>query len=165
MYGITDDSNYSSIANAIRSKNGSSATYLPSEMPAAISAIQTKVNESPISYDLSTGYVNNGVWTLGGSTVSYSDVYEIRSGRKYLLSLGSTVGTRFRAMQSTVSPVGATSNITGTAVINQNNPAAYASTTFTASADGYLTVTKDNAGQADLESYLIDMQDMIDNNT
>lgn len=37
--GITDTSNYSDIADAIRGKNGSQDTYKPSEMPAAITAI------------------------------------------------------------------------------------------------------------------------------
>lgn len=37
--GITDTSNYSDIADAIRDKNGSSDTYKPSEMAAAITAI------------------------------------------------------------------------------------------------------------------------------
>ena len=36
---FTDDQNYSDIADAIRAKNGSSDTYLPSEMADAIAAI------------------------------------------------------------------------------------------------------------------------------
>lgn len=39
MLGITDTQNYTDIANAIRAKNGSAATYMPSEMAAAILAI------------------------------------------------------------------------------------------------------------------------------
>lgn len=39
--GITDTSNYSDIADAIRGKNGSQDTYKPGEMPAAITAIPT----------------------------------------------------------------------------------------------------------------------------
>lgn len=37
----TDDTNYQNIANAIRAKSGSSGTFLPSEMAAAISGIPT----------------------------------------------------------------------------------------------------------------------------
>lgn len=39
--GYTDLQNYSDIASAIRSKNGSAATYTPAQMPAAIVAIPT----------------------------------------------------------------------------------------------------------------------------
>jgi hypothetical protein len=38
---LTDDSNYTAIANAIRAKKGVETTYLPSEMAAAINTIDT----------------------------------------------------------------------------------------------------------------------------
>lgn len=38
---LTDPSNYTAIANAIRAKNGSTATYKPSEMATAITALTT----------------------------------------------------------------------------------------------------------------------------
>ena len=41
-----DDTNLTAIANAIRAKNGSTDTYLPSTMPAAIEAIPTGVDTS-----------------------------------------------------------------------------------------------------------------------
>ena len=41
-----DDTNLTAIANAIRAKNGSTDTYLPSAMPAAIEAIPTGVDTS-----------------------------------------------------------------------------------------------------------------------
>lgn len=37
--GLTDDTNYQAIANAIRQKNGSVTTYLPEEMAEAVLAI------------------------------------------------------------------------------------------------------------------------------
>lgn len=165
MYGITDSQNYQDIADAIRAKNGSQAVYLPSEMAAAIDAIQVNAAQDPIYEDLSTGYISGGTWVIGGTTVSYSDVYEITNGRQYIISLGSQVGTRFRVMQSTTSPVGASANISGTRVIETNNPAAYAYTLFTASMDGFLTVQKDNAGNDGLKTYLFDLIDLVDSQT
>lgn len=41
-----DDTNLTAIANAIRAKNGSTDTYLPSAMPAAIEAIPTSIDTS-----------------------------------------------------------------------------------------------------------------------
>ena len=41
-----DDTNLTAIANAIRAKNGSTDTYLPSTMPAAIEVIPTGVDTS-----------------------------------------------------------------------------------------------------------------------
>lgn len=41
-----DDTNLTAIANAIRAKNGSTDTYLPSAMPAAIEAIPTGIDTS-----------------------------------------------------------------------------------------------------------------------
>lgn len=41
-----DDTNLTAIANAIRTKNGSTDTYLPSAMSAAIEAIPTGINTS-----------------------------------------------------------------------------------------------------------------------
>lgn len=160
-YGITDSQYYTDIATAIRTRCRNQSTYLPSEMATAIENIP---NETivPVITDLDTGYVTNGKWVLGGTTVSYSDVYEIQAGRSYFLSLDNTVGTRFRAMISSTSPIGATSDITGTQVINQNNPATYASVSFVASSDGYLTVQKDNAGHANLRSYLFDLKTLVD---
>lgn len=38
---FTDDTHYKNIANAIRAKNGSTSLYTPSEMSAAIEAIET----------------------------------------------------------------------------------------------------------------------------
>lgn len=41
-----DDTNLTAIANAIRAKNGSTDTYLPSAMPAAIEAIPIGIDTS-----------------------------------------------------------------------------------------------------------------------
>ncbi len=113
--------------------------------------------EVPYDFDNSAGYTYNGKWMLGGSTVSYSDMYTVKAGHKYLIGFGADTGTRFRSIFTTQDPSTATSEITGTWVKNATNPAAYASLIWTASEDGYLTITKDNAGKANIPSYVFDI--------
>ena len=114
--------------------------------------------EVPVSFDESpNGYVMSGKWMINGSTVNYSDIYAVKSGHKYLVSLGAVVGTHFRALYSTQSTVGSNVEISGTMVQNTSNPAANANVTWTAPGDGYLTITKDNAGKAGVLTYVFDI--------
>ncbi len=80
----------------------------------------------------------------------------------YLLSLGSVVGSRFRAVFTTQDTTVATANLAGTTVVYQSNPTAYANAVFKAANTGYLTVTKDNAGTAGLRTYFFCIEDLID---
>ena len=135
---LVRESSLQAIADAIREKNGSVNTYTPAEMAEAVAAIAPVLLEkvftengiysaasegangysevtvdvpawiAPYAYDIDTGYVNAGVWTLGGDTVNYSDVYRVQAGHRYLISLGSVVGTRFRGMFSVEDTVHAT---------------------------------------------------------
>lgn len=61
-----DDSNLTAIGNAIRTKNGATTTYKPSEMAAAISAIETGEDFLPqkITNTL-TSYSNNDITAIG----------------------------------------------------------------------------------------------------
>ncbi len=101
---------------------------------------------TPHFFDLSGGYVQNGAWTIGSDTVCYSDVYRVTANRKYLISLGGVVGTRFRAMFSVQDTSVATEKVTGKTVINVSNPIPYAYVIFTPESDGFITISKDNAG-------------------
>ena len=116
--------------------------------------------ESTVFYDLDTGYVMGGNWRLGGDSVSYSDVYAVSGGVPYLIALGGTVGTRFRAMFSTRSTVDAVSDLSGTAVVNVSNPNPYAAVIYTPPSDGYVTITKDNAGRDHLNTYVFNLPDL-----
>lgn len=120
---------------------------------------------TPMAFDLATGYVYNGSWMLGGSTVNYSDVYEVEAGKKYLISLGATVGSRFRSLFTEQNTVDATATITGTTVSNVSGPAAFATATYTPSTDGYLTITKDNAGLANIKTYVYDLEALLNGDT
>ena len=112
-------------------------------------------------YDMTGGYVANGSWTLGGDTVCYSDVYAVSVGHVYILALGDTIGSRFRAMFSDVDTSTATESVTGKNLANQTNPAPYAYAIFKPTADGFITITKDNAGTAGLKTYVFDLVDLI----
>lgn len=109
-------------------------------------------------FDYIPGYTNGGAWIYENSVNNRTDIYEIEAGRKYILSLGSTVGTRFRAGYATTDPRTITSGrINGTQVINTTSPASGAAVQFTSKLDGYLYVTKDNTGVSGIQTWLIDI--------
>ena len=123
---------------------------------------------SPIAYDDSTGYVYADQWRWGGDTVSYSDIYEVEANKSYMLLLGGIVGTRFRSIFTTVNILEipeeertSANNISGIRVVYTANPEPYSSANFKSTEDGYILVTKDNAGTSGLYSYLIDIQKLI----
>ena len=118
----------------------------------------------PHAFDLSGGYVMNGAWVVGSDTVCYSDVYWVRAGNAYFISLGSEVGSRFRCMFSFEDTSVAKARVAGKTVTNINTPSAYASVTFSADSDGFLTITKDNAGTANLKTYVFSLADLIAGN-
>lgn len=122
---------------------------------AALSSYSARI--SPIEYDYEPGYVMSDAWNYQNSTNNHSDIYQVQSGHDYVLWLGDTVGTRFRAVVVATNPVGSTSNISGTMVVNKSNPNANDAVMFTASIDGYLAVTKDDASTTGLMSYLADI--------
>ena len=183
---LVRESSLQAIADAIREKNGSVNTYTPGEMADAVAAIapvllvkvvtengvysaasegadgysEVSVNVpiwiAPYAYDIDTGYANNGVWTPGGDTVNYSDVYCVQAGHSYLIMLGSVVGTRFRCMFSVEDTVHATAKITGISVVNKTDPAPGAFVLYTAPDDGYITITKDNTGLSGLKTFVAD---------
>ena len=119
---------------------------------------------TPHFFDLSGGYVASGVWTVGSDTVCYSDVYRVSARQTYLISLGGVVGTRFRCMFSTADTSVAVEKVTGRNILNLNNPATYASVAFTPDSDGFITISKDNAGTANLRTYVFCLKDLIRGN-
>ncbi len=89
-------------------------------------------------------------------TNTYIDIYEVTAGHKYLLALGSDVGSRFRAMFTTTDVSKASARVTGTNIINTDNPATYASVEYTPTSNGYIAVGKDNVGKSGVKTYLYD---------
>ena len=50
------------------------------------------------------------------------------------------------------------------ACVNLNNPATYASVAFTPDSDGFITISKDNAGTANLKTYVFCAADLVRGN-
>lgn len=122
-----------------------------------------QINDPPLTpyiMDFNCGWVGtgNGVWTYENPTDSYSDIYQVLAGHPYFLTLGDSVGTRFRVMFSTVDVSHATGKITGVAVnkIDYNNPAPHQNLCYTPSENGYLIIQKDNVGNSGIPTYLYD---------
>lgn len=111
----------------------------------------------PLVYDYNVGYIDNGTWKYENPTNTFTDIYEVTGGKSYVLMLGKTKGTRFRAMFTTTDVRTKTSDVKGTAIVNSNNPQSFAnSPSYTAPSDGYILVAKDNVGNSGLKSYLFD---------
>lgn len=111
----------------------------------------------PRDYDYNIGYVSAGTWTYENPTQTYMDIYEVQADHTYFISLGSNVGTRFRAMFTTTDVTTVTSgSVSGTQVINVNNPAPYRSVTYKAPSNGYIIIGKDNIGESGIFTYVFD---------
>ena len=110
--------------------------------------------------NLMSGWVGtgNGVWTPETPALCYSDLYDVRSGHQYWLTLGDKAGTRFRVMFSTLDVSKATGQVTGVPVntSNYNNPAPHQNLYYSPDDNGFLIVQKDNAGNSDIKTYLYD---------
>ena len=119
----------------------------------------------PHAFDLKDGYVMSGIWTPGGDTVCYSDSYAVSAGNVYILSLGRAVGTRFRGMFS-VEDIAAdpSQKVEGRQLINTSNPQPYAYVVHKPASDGFITVTKDNAGRAGIRTYMFCLVDLVRGN-
>lgn len=111
----------------------------------------------PIHYDYNIGYISGNQWVYENPTQTYIDIYEVVSDHIYFITLGGNVGSRFRSMFTTTDVTTVTSGrVTGTQIINTNNPKAYANATFTTTEDGYILVAKDNVGKSGLFTYVYD---------
>ena len=166
-YGIDDTLDYTGlvISMVYPDETSHNVTSICSFEPiegSAMTSEMTSVEVScapslePVIYDLNCGYVDNGTWKYENPTNTFIDVYKVQAGHTYWLTLGNTVGTRFRCMFTTVDVSQSTSNVAGTSIINTNNPNTYASATYTPLINGYILIAKDNVGHSGLKSYLYD---------
>lgn len=115
----------------------------------------------PYIAELNQGYVDQDTWKYENPTGTYVDMYEVKADHRYFISLGATVGTRFRVMFTTTDISTVTGNVVGTRVITTNNPAVYANTKYTPSEDGYLVIAKDNVGKQGVKTYVFDTSDWL----
>ena len=189
---LVEENSLQSIADAIRSQNGTNNTYTPAQMAQAVADLTisaggdivtktvategTYVAEDdnadgyseitnnipwyiePYAFDLSpNGYVMNNQWQVNGSTVNHSDVYRVKANHTYYLTLGNNVGTRFRGLITDIDPTPQDTTISQSQFVNKSNPTARYNVTVTSTIDGYLIITKDNAGKSGVKTYLFDI--------
>lgn len=136
-----------------------------------ISGISTRIDTSNMAnvianYEAITPYVfdfngawigiGNGLLTYENPSKCYLDIYEVSAGTEYLLTLGTTVGTRFRVIFSTTDvSTGNSGTVQGVAVNSfQGSPSAYEHLSYTPNENGYLIVQKDNADTTGIATYL-----------
>ena len=128
---------------------GYSHEKAPEETPEAI---------TPYIFDLNYGWigVKDGLWTPERPTKCYLDVYEVEAGTRYYLTLGETVGTRFRTIFTTVDVSQSDTKVQGIAVNPNQAVEPFANCYYTPETDGYIVVQKDNAGTSGIKTYLYD---------
>lgn len=164
------------IATAIRSKSGGSDTYTVAQMAQAIANIPsggggTPTRLTPTYTDFTGGYIdrNSGNWASQSNPNNINDEYNVLNGHLYIIALDDNTGTRF-AVSQYATDIGASPSTSKncTKKINAGNdavdPADYMWVSYTATADGYLVIQKDNAGVTGINTYVYDIsdQDIVD---
>lgn len=115
------------------------------------------LEDALLYYDYNIGYVTGNQWVYENPTNTFSDIYEAKAGHRYFITLGENVGSRFRAMFTTTDITTVSSGrVTGTQIINANNPSSYANASITVPDDGYIIVAKDNIGKTGIYTYVYD---------
>lgn len=120
---------------------------------------------APLSFDFSNGYVDGCTWVFDEASTSFSDIYRVKAGHKYLLILDENVGSRFKVMFTTADVSKASANVTGTSITDTSNPAIYTGVEYTPSSNGYIVVTKDSNGKTGIKTYLYDADCSVKNVT
>lgn len=106
VIGLTDETNYRAIADAIRAKNKTSETYTPAEMPEAISKIESGSQLSPLDSPASAqeilyGYeaYNSEGNLLSGTLIIpnvLDTVYIISSPVEFVLAVDNWNGSDYK---------------------------------------------------------------------
>lgn len=116
---------------------------------------------TPYIEDLNCGWIGpgNGIWTYESPTLCYLDMYQVEGGHRYWLTLGEDVGTRFRAIFTTVDVSNQSGTVQGVVVntTGLSNPAPYQNVYYTPETNGYIVIHKDNAGKTGIKTYLYDV--------
>lgn len=111
---------------------------------------------TPSEYDLRIGYIDGAVWIPQDPTNTLVDVYEVWNGHCYFITLGNTVGSRFRVAFFTEDITTATERVTGKSIFQTNNPPAFSNAIYKPTSDGWIAASKDNVGVTGLKTYMYD---------
>jgi hypothetical protein len=129
-----------------------------------ITGTMPRILLTPYVYDFNQGYVDNGNWKREIPTRTYCDIYKVKQGCSYFITLGENVGTRFRVMFTTNDVSVNNVNTSGTRIVNINSPASYQNVnTAVMSEDGYIIVAKDNVGKSGIYTYMYEfnIEDLV----
>ena len=58
----------------------------------------------------------------------------------------------------------AVDRVTGKSILNANNPVTYAYVMYKPDTDGFITISKDNAGKDGIKTYVFDLVALVDGN-
>ena len=108
----------------------------------------------PYAYDINYGYVLDGAWIPQNPTNTWVDVYKVKAGYTYLLTLGAVIGSRFQVIFATNDITKNNVRTTGISLAASRSPAPYDHVSYTPAQDGYIVVGKDNVGVSGLKTYL-----------
>lgn len=120
--------------------------------------------QTPLHYDFIGGFISNAVWYINDRNAR-TDIYQVYSGKHYIIHLGSIVGNRLRAAFFTSDPALAISSLNGTRIYEINNPAPYNYAVesplvmFSPSSDGFVAIVKTYQSVDGLKSYLVDFEE------
>lgn len=162
------DTELTSIANAIRTKGGTSAQLeFPTGFVTAIGNIPSGGGGNayfrrlePLHTDV-VGYVSSGDWHTGDNYCR-SDVYKLETGKNYLIMLGAVVGNRFRVALFDTDVANATSAI-GYTIANEDSAHEYQTLVkdrlinpMSYNGNEYLAIGKTNQGVDGIETYVFE---------
>lgn len=167
-----DGADLTSVADAIREKAQTSGLMIfPDDFIQTVEDMSTGGGvswEEPLETDFTGGYIdyaNANRWVPQDNDDNLSTIYELTSGHAYMICLGATVSTRFRATVFATDVRGATQTITGKNYTSESNPAAYSGVYFinnNSTYNKFLVIQTSNDGTSDVITYLLDVTEAID---
>ena len=121
----------------------------------------------PEHFDFDRGYITSSgwVWEVKNPPECFLDIYQVLANHTYFIILGDDVGTRYRACTVTEDITLRTSGTAKSSVNIQqtNDPGIYdtimksGKPVFTATADGWLVIQKDNKSKTGIRTFVFDI--------
>lgn len=113
----------------------------------------------PIAYDITPARVGGTNLYVDSTASGYmTDVYAVENKHTYKIGVGSTRGNRFDVSFYPTNPADATSNLSGgTQIDSVASPGSKYSTTWKATSNGYIAITKTSTGATGYKTYVFDM--------
>lgn len=144
-------------------QNGTYDTTLNNEVTVNISGGGSGGNSyfsdriTPLHFDVIGGYYSAGTWNVGDNSTR-TDVYDLDTNKRYIATLGSSAGNRFRIGSFSTDVSEATSSVhNGQQIYANDTPSAYNSVIFTPS-NRYVVIGKTNQSVSGLQTYVMEVK-------